>query len=248
MEHRARFSTRTEEGDCGETVADFLLERGWQEEVSGERRMVFIRPFHFSSWFGWRVEELPARLDLRWAEREGGAGDETLVTLDFQIVSRFRLWSHLDQLWFDLEIEALHHFLETGIRVETIPALDRVRRPVATAVIVNVVASAALVTAAGVVIDFGLGATMLIAAAVALINYVTILGFADLVVDGMLELERFRQDDRPQALNAERRALSRARSRSPAGDRACPRWLCARIRSPADAAAPRRGRVGRASR
>ncbi len=192
MEHRALVSARMPVADCEEALRAWYLGRGWRVREEGESRLEFSRPFRIKGLVGWRIEDLAAALEVRWARREGNERAEVMISVEYRVDARFRLWSHLDHLYFQLEVEALGHYLRTGRRLDPTIELDRVRRPVAVAVMLNVVTAAALTTAAAIVIDLGLVAAMLISFGVALINFVSILGFADLVVSGMDDLARFR--------------------------------------------------------
>ncbi|MCB9831553.1 MAG: hypothetical protein H6807_03690 [Planctomycetes bacterium] len=192
MEHRAYFSVRLDPARAAEMARLWLEGRGWRLRSQEGERSAFSRPFTFRGLLGWRIEDVAGRLDLRIAPRLGGDEGDLLVAVDYRIDARFRLWSHLDHLYFQLEGEALERLLNGGVDVDPTPVLDQVRRPVAIAVILNVVTSAALATAAGLVIDLSLLACILVSLGVALINFVSILGFADIIVSGMDDIARHR--------------------------------------------------------
>ena len=189
MKVHGRFVLDGEELMVVNRLREFLSELGYVERAVEDGRLEFERPAAPLGFLGYKIEELHTRLAVRHAPSRGDSrGEGTVVTLDYEVAKRFRLVTRLDSLYFELEMDDLRLFVERGIRRIPASRIRDVRTPVAMAAMSNTLLSAALVAAACVLIGFGFWTMVLVGIGVAMINLVSIVGFADLIVDGMTRL------------------------------------------------------------
>ncbi|MCA9320304.1 MAG: hypothetical protein KDB53_06200 [Planctomycetes bacterium] len=134
---------------------------------------------------GTRVERLPIRLEIRLSETRP---DQTLATFEWDLRAPLHIVSRMDSLYFDLVNADAQHYLHTGICRDAADRLGHLRRPVMTAVFMNVIISTVLVVATGRMAGFPYWAIIVAALCVAFLNLGSILGFADLVIERVLAL------------------------------------------------------------
>ncbi len=137
-----------------------------------------------------KIESLPTVLDVRLIPQVDRDGHDLVVlTLNYEVKMKFRLVSRIDTLFFDLETEALQEYLETGKRSFDVGRLNDVRNPIAITAFGNALLTAFLIGAAGLLIGAKAHVIFPIALGISLITYVSIIGFADIIVDGMDQLK-----------------------------------------------------------
>ena len=185
MKKRERFILGGSASDSREAIRAYFLGKGFQETAAAEDRIALAKTASLVERLGTRIENLNTCIEVQVQPSAKIDLVESIVTLDFDIGARFRLLSRMDFIYFDLEVVDLVHYVETGARRDLSRRLDCVRRPVAVAVIVNTILSAALVAAIGTFAAVGPLTTISVAVAVGLINFVTIMGFAEVIVEGM---------------------------------------------------------------
>ncbi|MEZ6194916.1 MAG: hypothetical protein R3F20_04180 [Planctomycetota bacterium] len=155
--------------DEGDTGPDLALER---------------RPSVGTRLLSSRIETLPCVLEVRLGpEREDV--DERSVWLVWTVSAPWRILTRMDALYFRLESAHLDGYLRTGRRADTLEKLGRLRRPISVAIGVNVVVTAALIALVGTLVGFGVPVVVTLALLVSLVNVVSIVGFADLIVEAM---------------------------------------------------------------
>lgn len=175
------------EGDVREALRAYWSGEGYVEERAEPRAFIFHRPGGFAAALTSRIERIPASVVIRLGGGRPGDGGSarTIVTVSWRLLSRLRLVTRLDRLFVELEIEGLRDYVASGRRPAVAERLHPVRSPVSTAVTVNLVMSIVLVGAVGLVGGLGFLATAAVAVSVGMINVISILGFADIVVEGM---------------------------------------------------------------
>ena len=173
-----------------EGVRAYFLGEGYRESDGGpDAAQVFaIRPGGLDAALASRIEKLPREVTVRMGP-ERTVDEARSVWLEYDVASSWRLVTRLDLVFFRLEARHLETYLERGTRGDTVARLDRVRRPVGIAVMVNVVVAALLVAFIGRLVGFSLPLLVGAAVIVALVNLVSIVGFTDLIVEGMESLE-----------------------------------------------------------
>ncbi len=167
-----------------------LTDSGWREVgEDGDQVLRFERPRRWRSLFSYRIEDLgvQARVETRDIDR-GEDGRWTRVVLGFSVHTRFRLVSHLDLIYFKLLAEELERSAAAGQIQSMEQRLDNVRTPVAMAALSNVLLTSGLVAAAGLLLQLRWSSVLLLALGVSVINFVSIVGFADIIVEGMDKL------------------------------------------------------------
>lgn len=176
-----------EDEDVREAVRAYWLGEGYTEGRTEPRALIFHRLGGVADALLSRIERVAANVVVRLGESmpDENGRPRIMVTVSWRLLSRIRVVTRIDALYVELEIDGLRRYVERGVRPATADRLARLRRPVSTAVMVNLFMSVVLVGAVGLVADLGLGATCAVAAGVALINVISILGFADVVVEGM---------------------------------------------------------------
>ncbi len=180
-------------GDVCEGVRAYFLGSGYEEFSYGEHRLEFRKRKSWRSSFGYRIEQVPANLTIDLVPWQRSNGEPSVrLAVSYDVKTKFRLLSRLDSLYFEMELEDLEGYLETGKRRRVAGELDEVRTPIAMTAISNTLLTGALVATAGLLVRMQLSTVVPIAVGVSLINFVSIVGFADIIVDGMDRLSRTR--------------------------------------------------------
>jgi hypothetical protein len=190
MKIERRIDAFGDEDFIREGIRAYFLGEGYTEARSGEEgpQHFVAAPRGLEAKLASRIEKIAREVVVRLGPLRG-ADEPRSVWLDYEVTSAWRLITRLDLVFFRLEAKHLSHYLQTGLREDTVRRLDRVRRPVSTAVMVNVVVAALLVALVGRVAGFSLPLLIGAAVIVALVNLISIVGFADLIVEGMEELD-----------------------------------------------------------
>ncbi len=176
-----------------EGVRAFLEGSGWRLLETEESGCVFGRGSRRARLFSLRTELWPARLRVTFLP----LGPETTgLLLRFEVETGFHLVGALDRAVLESEVAALEEYLVTGRRIPPAEGVQRVRRPVMTAAMLNMVLAAAVVAWIGVLGRFPLPWIAAAALAVAVLDGVVILAFADLVLEGARRLPRPRENQR----------------------------------------------------
>ena len=170
--------------------AAFLGEGFEIEGAADGRVMQFKRDSGWLASFGWRVEKMRQHARVEVAEGLEGedGGPRTHLAISWEIDTRFHFVSSVDLLYFELAFEDLEHYLRTGQRRSSTARLDLVRRPVVVAVLLNIFVSTVLIALVGRMTSMNTGLLFGVAMVVALLNLGAIMGFADVIVDGMRRL------------------------------------------------------------
>lgn len=189
MKVERRIEARGDDESLREGVRAYFLGEGYEELSDGEGAQEFRRvPTGFSAHLASRIESLPRRVTVRRGPERGEDLPRSLW-LTYEVSAGWRLITRLDLIYFTLEARHLTRYLDSGHRGDTSERLDRLRRPVGTAVLVNVVVASLLVAVIGRLVGFPLPLLVGSAVVVALVNLVSIVGFADLVIEGMDRLD-----------------------------------------------------------
>lgn len=177
--------------DLMQRIRAFLSGEGYVETNVAVAAAAFVRP---GRRLASRIEKLPRRLEV---ELSGGPDvDPTTprgIWLRYACPTPLRLPTRIDATFFRLEAESLDHFLRRGTRIDAAARLDVLRKPIGFVVAANVLTGSVIVASAGRLAGFPLGVILATTIAVALLNVIAIVGFADVVVGAMDEL---RDDDR----------------------------------------------------
>ncbi|MFT7619278.1 MAG: hypothetical protein ACI97A_002928 [Planctomycetota bacterium] len=176
-----------------EGVRAYFLGEGYEEDRCVDIELQFSKPGVWQGVFGYRIEQVGANVTIDLMPHETDAnGPIVVLAIRYDVKTRFRLLSRLDGLYFELELEALVRYLDTGMRPSVAGRLDDIRTPIAITAMSNTILTGALVATAGLLIQVELSTVLPIVFGVSLINFVSIVGFADIVVDGMDRLGKTR--------------------------------------------------------
>ena len=190
MRYERRLRLQDDPDQVREALRAYYLGEDYREARADERGFVFERAGGRLSRFGSRVENLPTLVTVRLGALSSSESEAVscLVIFDYDIAAKWRLVTRIDYLFFKLEVDGFSHYLDTGFRRSPSQRLAPVRSPVAAAVGLNAAVSTVLVASVGILAGFHPGVTIAVAAVVALVNLVSILGFADIVIEGMESL------------------------------------------------------------
>ena len=185
MKAAQTFGVEGDEKAVAAKLIDFLAWRGWRIERLADGRISARRGRRgLASWVA-RIENLPARMGIRLGDVSGEDGLRCVVALEVEVDTRFRLVTRVDRLHYELEIRNIVEHVRHGTRPAPGDQLAPLRRPIAAAVLANAIISTALIVSVAFVAGLPAGATALVAAGVVLVNTVSIVGFADVVAEGM---------------------------------------------------------------
>jgi len=170
-------------------LREYLLGAGFEPLDDGTQSLVFQRGSGLGRLASLRIEDWPTTLHVRLLD-VGEA--HTGVLLRYVVGAGFHLVGALDRVALEIEAALMEEYLRSGQRRALCDVIAPVRRPVVVATLLNVAVAVAIVTWVGIMGGYALHWVVIAAVAVAFLDGVVIMAFADLLLEGMRDLPRLR--------------------------------------------------------
>jgi hypothetical protein len=165
----------------------FLAAAGFVPVADAEPSLVFRRGGRLGSLLSLNIEDWPQELRIVLFEVDAHRSG---VLLRYRVRSGLHLVGRLDKTVLEVEAALLRDFLVTGRVRSVTQAVAPVRRPVVVAVMLYMFLAVAVVTLIGVLGQYPVHWVALAATAVAFLDGVVIMAFADLILEGVSQLPR----------------------------------------------------------
>ena len=190
IKHRGSFMVEGGRDDVVEGVRAFYVGDGFRAATEDDDVLVFERLGSIRGDFGFDPSKSRGEVTVELEEVLDDLGDVgVVVRVMGSTRAMLRFSTRLDELYYRLQTQALERYLRTGVRESAARQMHSVRRPIAIAVLVNIVFAVTVVVVVGGLASFSPPLIALLALVVAFVNTTSIIGFADVVIEGMESLQ-----------------------------------------------------------
>ncbi|MAG56893.1 MAG: hypothetical protein CMJ83_11420 [Planctomycetes bacterium] len=163
---------------------------GFEPVPEESTSLVYRRGTRLARLISLSIEDWPTTLRVLTFDVDE---EETGVLLRYEVRTGFHLVGALDRTVLEVEAAMIEDYLRTGRRGSVAEEVAPVRRPVVVATLLNMIIAVAIVTWIGVMGDYPLVWVAIAATAVAFLDGVVIMAFADLLLEGMRHVPRLRE-------------------------------------------------------
>jgi hypothetical protein len=188
VKHEFAFRAEGESEEVLAGVASFLEGEGYRRSPSLPQP-AWRRGSVMARMLSPMIEDWPTALEVSVFDVGGGSQG---VLMRYEVRSGLHLVGALDRLVLGAEAALLEEFLRSGRRRPLREAVAPVRRPVVLAAALNMVLATVVVVVVGIVAGYPPWIVALVAFAVAFLDGLVIVSFADLLLAGSLEIPRLR--------------------------------------------------------